>query len=108
MPTSHFSGQLLLPFLHLACAMGKVMNSSAKSIGAISMIVLIIAGGGVFSRVLNDSHVIEFIRFLSDSFQMIPLLIASVFRLAMGSATVTIITTAPIILPIAQHTGTSP
>ena len=33
-------------------SMDEVMNSSAKSIGAISMIVLIIAGGGAFSQVL--------------------------------------------------------
>lgn len=92
--------------------MTDVMNSSAKSIGAISMIVLIIAGGGAFSQVLNDSHVIEYIRSISDSLQMNPLfmafLIASVFRLAVGSATVATLTTAPIMLPIAQQTGTSP
>jgi Gnt-I system high-affinity gluconate transporter len=93
-------------------SMDDVMNSSAKSIGAISMIVLIIAGGGAFSQVLKDSHVIEYIRSISDSIQMNPLLmaflIASVFRLAVGSATVATLTTAPIMLPIAQHTGTSP
>ena len=92
--------------------MNDVMNSSAKSIGAISMIVLIIACGGAFSQVLNDSHVIEYIRSISDSMQMNPLfmafLIASIFRLAVGSATVATLTTAPIMLPIAQQTGTSP
>jgi H+/gluconate symporter-like permease len=92
--------------------MTDVMNSSAKSIGAISMIVLIIAGGGAFSQVLKDSHVIEYIRSFSDSIQMNPLfmafLIASIFRLAVGSATVATLTTAPIMLPIAQQTGTSP
>ena len=92
--------------------MSDVMNSSAKSIGAISMIILIIAGGGALSQVLKDSHVIEYIRSISDSIQMNPLLmafvIASVFRLAVGSATVATLTTAPIMLPIAQHTGTSP
>ena len=91
--------------------MDDVMNSSAKSIGAISMIILIIAGGGAFSQVLKDSHVIEYIRSISDSIQMNPLLmaflIASIFRLAVGSATVATLTTAPIMLPIAQQTGTS-
>jgi H+/gluconate symporter-like permease len=92
--------------------MDDVMNSSAKSVGAISMIVLIIAGGGAFSQVLKDSHVIEYIRSVSGSIQMNPLLmaflIASVFRLAVGSATVSTLTTAPIMLPIAQQMGTSP
>ena len=55
---------------------------------------------------------IEYIRSISDSLQMNPLLmaflIASVFRLAVGSATVATLTTAPIMLPIAQQTETSP
>jgi len=89
-----------------------VMNSSAKSIGAISMIVLIIAGGGAFSQVLKDSHVIEYIRSISDNIQMNPLLMAflisSIFRLATGSATVASLTTAPIMRPMAQQMGTSP
>lgn len=92
--------------------MDDVMNSSAKSIGAISMIVLIIAGGGAFSQVLKDSHVIEYIRSISGSIQMNPLLMAflisSIFRLATGSATVSSLTTAPIMLPMAQQMGTSP
>lgn len=93
-------------------SMDDVMNSSAKSIGAISMIVLIIAGGGAFSQVLKDSHVIEYIRSISDNIQMNPLLMAflisSIFRLATGSATVASLTTAPIMLPMAQQMGTSP
>ncbi len=92
--------------------MDDVMNSSAKSIGAISMIVLIIAGGGAFSQVLKDSHVIEYIRSISDNIQLNPLfmafLIASIFRLATGSATVSTLTTAPIMLPLAQKAGVSP
>lgn len=93
-------------------SMDDVMNSSAKSIGAIAMIMLIIAGGGAFSQVLKDSQVIEYIRSVSVNFHMNPLLmaflIASVFRLAVGSATVSTLTTAPIMLPIAQQAGTSP
>ena len=93
-------------------SMDEVMRSSAQSIGAVSMIVLIIAGGGAFSQVLKDSQVIEYIRSISSSFHMNPLimafLIASIFRLAVGSATVATLTTAPIMLPIIQQTGTSP
>jgi Gnt-I system high-affinity gluconate transporter len=92
--------------------MDDVMNSSANSIGAIAMIMLIIAAGGAFSQVLKDSQVIDYIRSISSNLQMNPLLmaflIASIFRLAVGSATVATLTTAPIMLPIAQQTGTSP
>ncbi len=93
-------------------SMDDAMNSASKSVGAVSMIVLIIAGGGAFSQVLKDGQVIEYIRSVSSSFQMNPLimafLIASIFRLAVGSATVSTLTTAPIMLPIMQQTGTSP
>jgi len=92
--------------------MEDAMKSSAQSIGAISMIMLIIAAGGAFSQVLKDSQVIEYIRSISGSMQMNPLLmaflVASIFRLAVGSATVATLTTAPIMLPIAQQSGASP
>jgi gluconate transporter len=90
----------------------EAMNSLSKSVGAVSMIVLIIAGGGAFSQVLKDSQAIEYIRSISASIHMNPLLmafvVASIFRLAVGSATVATLTTAPIMLPIMQQTGTSP
>ncbi len=107
---------VIVAILTLSLRNGKTMEdamkSSARSIGAISMIMLIIAAGGAFSQVLKDSHVIEYIRSISDSLEMNPLLmaflVASIFRLAVGSATVATLTTAPIMLPIAQHSGTSP
>ncbi len=93
-------------------SMDDVMTIATKSIGAISMIMLIIAAGGGFSQVLKDSNVIEYIRSVSDSFHMNPylmaFLVASIFRLAIGSATVATLTTAPIMFPIVQQTGASP
>jgi H+/gluconate symporter-like permease len=74
--------------------------------------VLIIAAGGGFSQVLKDSNVISYIRSISDTFHMNPLLmafvVASIFRLAIGSATIATLTTAPIMMPIVQQTGASP
>ncbi len=93
-------------------SMNYVMNAASGSIGAVSMIVLIIAAGGGFSQVLKDSNVIEYISSVSDTFHMNPLLmafiVASIFRLAIGSATVATLTTAPIMFPIAHQTGASP
>lgn len=92
--------------------MEDVMRSASASIGAVSMIILIIAGGGAFSQVLKDSQAIEYIRSISGSIHVNPLLmaflVASIFRLAVGSATVSTLTTAPIMLPIMQQSGTSP
>jgi H+/gluconate symporter-like permease len=93
-------------------SMEDVMTLAAKSIGAISMIVLIIAAGGGFSQVLKDSNVIAYIRSVSDNFHMNPyfmaFLVASIFRVAIGSATVATLTTAPIMVPVLQQTGASP
>ena len=93
-------------------SMNKVMATASASIGAVSMIVLIIAAGGGFSQVLKDGNVIAYIRSFSDTFHMNPYLmafvVASIFRLAIGSATIATLTTAPIMLPIVQQTGASP
>ncbi len=92
--------------------MANVMATASSSIGAVSMIVLIIAAGGAFSQVLKDSNVIAYIRSVSDIFHMNPylmaFLVASIFRLAIGSATIATLTTAPIMFPIVQQTGASP
>lgn len=92
--------------------MDELMKTLGQSAGAISMIILIIAGGGAFSQVLKDSHVNEYIRLQATGLHFNPLLlafmVAALFRLAVGSATVATMTTAPIMLPIAQQTGTSP
>lgn len=93
-------------------SMDELMKSMGNSIGPISMIILIIAAGGAFSQVLKDSHVNEYIKTIAGGIHINPLLlafsIAAIFRLAVGSATVATLTTAPIMLPIAQQTGISP
>jgi H+/gluconate symporter-like permease len=93
-------------------SMDELMKSTGNSVGAISMIILIIAAGGAFSQVLKDSHVNEYIKSIAAGIHINPLLmafsVAAVFRLAVGSATVATLTTAPIMLPIAQQTGISP
>jgi len=92
--------------------MDDLMQSAGKAVGAVSMIILIIGAGGAFSQVLRDSNVTEYIRSITSGIHMNPLLmafiIAAIFRLAIGSATVVTMTTAPIMLPIAQQTGISP
>jgi gluconate transporter len=92
--------------------MDDLMKIMATSIGAVSMIILIIGAGGAFSQVLKDSNVTGYIKTIATGLQMNPLLmafgIAAILRLAIGSATVSTLTTAPIVLPIAQQTGISP
>jgi H+/gluconate symporter-like permease len=83
-----------------------------KSVGAIAMIILIIAAGGAFSQVLKDSQVNAYIAEAAKGMTFNPLIlafsVAAVLRLAIGSATVATMTAAPIMLPVAIQSGISP
>jgi len=92
--------------------MPDLMKSLGKSVGAIAMIILIIAAGGAFSQVLKDSGVNEYIKEVASGIQFNPLIlgfsVAAVIRLAVGSATVATMTAAGILLPIVQGSGVMP
>lgn len=88
------------------------MDIVGESIGAIAMIVFIIAGGGAFKQVLVDSGVGQYISQLMTGTSLSPLLmcwtVAAVLRIALGSATVAAITTAGVVLPIINVTHADP
>jgi gluconate transporter len=89
-----------------------LMKSLGKSVGAIAMIILIIAAGGAFSQVLKDSGVNEYIKEVASGIDFNPLIlgfsVAAIIRLAVGSATVATMTAAGILLPIVQGSGIMP
>jgi Gnt-I system high-affinity gluconate transporter len=93
-------------------AMAELMGSLGKSVGAIAMIVMIIAAGGAFSQVLKDGGVSEYIGALAADMRFNPMLVgfcvAALIRLAVGSATVATMTAAGIVLPLAQQSGIAP
>ncbi len=89
-----------------------VMNIYGDSVKDIAMILLIIAGAGIFKQVLVDSKVaLEIAGLLSNS-SLSPLilgwLIAALIRVAVGSATVAGITAAGIVEQLVRDTNTSP
>jgi gluconate transporter len=92
--------------------MADLMKSMGKSVGAIAMIILIIAAGGAFSQVLKDSGVNEYIKDVATGIEFNPLIlafsVAAVIRLAVGSATVATMTAAGIVLPIVEGSGIRP
>jgi Gnt-I system high-affinity gluconate transporter len=92
--------------------MPELMKSLGKSVGAIAMIILIIAAGGAFSQVLKDSGVNEYIKEVASGIDFNPLIlgfsVAAIIRLAVGSATVATMTAAGILLPIVQGSGIRP
>jgi gluconate transporter len=89
-----------------------LMKALGKSVGAIAMIILIIAAGGAFSQVLKDSGVNEYIGEVASGIRFNPLVlgfcVAAILRLAVGSATVATMTAAGILLPIVQGSGIMP
>ena len=91
--------------------MKEVMDSLSKSVEAITMILLIIAGAGALKEVLIDSGVSLYIADLLKDSSISPLvlawLIATAIRVCVGSATVAGLTAAGIVLPLASGTGVS-
>ncbi|MFE0737535.1 GntP family permease [Streptomyces sp. NPDC058855] len=86
----------------------QVSTSSLKPVGNI---LLVVGAGGVFGAVLKASGVAQA---LSDTFRDVGLpvivlayLISLVLRVAQGSATVAIVTTAGIVLPLVEDGGHS-
>ena len=87
--------------------MKNIMQSFAKSISGITMILLIIAGAGALKQILVDSGVSNYIGGLLSESTLSPLLlgwlIATILRVSIGSATVAGLTTAGIVLPLVQN-----
>ena len=92
--------------------MSELMKAMGKSVGAIAMIILIIAAGGAFSQVLKDSGVNEYIKDVASGIEFNPLIlgfcVAAILRLAVGSATVATMTAAGVLLPIVSASGIKP
>ena len=92
--------------------MQAIMNIYSDSVKDIALILLIIAGAGIFKQVLVDSKVAHEIAGLLSNSSLSPLvlgwLIAALIRVAVGSATVAGITAAGIVEQLVKDTNTSP
>lgn len=92
--------------------MTEVMSSVSSAVAGITMVLLIIAGAGALKEVLIDSGVSDYIGDMMKDSAIPPLvlawLIATVIRIAVGSATVAGLTAAGIALPLLSGTDVSP
>jgi len=88
------------------------MESCAEGVKPMAMITMVIAAGGAFKEVLVASGIADYIGTITHGWTISPLIlawaIAALLRIAIGSATVTVVTAAGIILPLVQSTGASP
>jgi Gnt-I system high-affinity gluconate transporter len=89
-----------------------VMRSLEDAFKGISVILLIIAGSGVFMQVMRDGGVNTYIGTVLQDLAIPPLvlgwLIAAIIRVCIGSATVAGLTTVAIILPLLHNQSIHP
>ncbi|WP_348812847.1 gluconate:H+ symporter [Flavobacterium maritimum] len=92
--------------------MQDIMDKSGSALSSATMIIMIIAAGGAFKQVLIDSGIgTDLASFFKES-TLSPLilgwLIATIIRIALGSATVAGLTAAGIVQPLVLSSGISP
>ncbi|KRM71791.1 H+ gluconate symporter related permease [Lacticaseibacillus brantae DSM 23927] len=97
---------------HRKIATSQIMTTLEEAVKSIAMLLLVIGGGGAFKQVLIDGGVGESVKTLFSSVNISPLilgwLIAVVLRVALGSATVSALTAAGLVLPLMTGAGVDP
>lgn len=110
-PTVALLISLLLTVLLLQQPLEKAMLLCVEGAKSVAIILLIIGAGGAFKQILVDSSVGEAIKGATAGWNVSPLvlgwLVAALFRIALGSATVAALTTSGIVLPLITP-GVSP
>lgn len=94
---------LLLSIALLKLKITTAMDDCAEGVKSVAMIILIIAAGGAFKQIIIDSHIGDGIQSIASSLKISPLilgwLIAALFRVVLGSATVAGLTASALVLP---------
>ena len=107
---------LLVSFYTFGTARGmtflQIQKHGDASLLLIASILLILGAGGAFSKVLIESGAGNYIAELAKQFHLNPIvfgwLVATLIRVATGSATVAMTTAAGIVAPLTLQTGVSP
>jgi Gnt-I system high-affinity gluconate transporter len=93
-------------------SMKGVMAVYVDAVKDIAMILLIIAGSGIFKQVMDESGISTSLAGVMQQLPVHPLilgwLIAAIIRMCIGSATVAALTAAGVIMPLAAQTGVNP
>ena len=90
------------------CGLGadRILKFADACLAPAASVLLVIAAGGGFSRVLNDSGIAKALATVGEGMHLSPLLlgwlIAGMLRVSVGSATVSVTTAAGIMLPIVK------
>jgi Gnt-I system high-affinity gluconate transporter len=111
---------LLLTLLVAMWAFGPRIGRSLAEVGAsckeaaqaMAMILLVIGAGGAFKNVLVEGGTSDYIKDATDGWSVSPIvlawLIAAILRVALGSATVAVVTASGVALPLLAGSGAHP
>ncbi|WP_046729945.1 gluconate:H+ symporter [Streptomyces humi] len=90
----------------------EVARSCREAASAMAMILLVIGAGGAFKQVLVDGGIADYIKDFTDGWSVSPILlawlIAAILRVALGSATVAVVTASGVVLPMLAGSGVHP
>lgn len=93
-------------------SLSDVSASCTSAAQAMAMILLVIGAGGAFKNVLVEGGISDHIKDTTDTWSISPLvlawLIAVILRIALGSATVAVVTASGIVLPLLAGSGVHP
>lgn len=90
-------------------SLAEVSTSCREAAQAMAMILLVIGAGGAFKNVLVEGGISDYIKDASDNWSVSPIilawLIAVILRVALGSATVAVVTASGVALPLLAGSG---
>lgn len=93
-------------------SLADVSASCASAAQAMAMILLVIGAGGAFKNVLVEGGISDYIKDVTEHWPISPIilawLIAAILRVALGSATVAVVTASGVVLPLLAGSGTHP
>lgn len=89
----------------------RIEKAASASLGPVALVLLVTGAGGVFGEVLEQTGAGQALADILGTTSLptivLAFLIATALRVALGSKTVAIVTTAPIVAPLVQEVGLS-
>ncbi|EFL34954.1 high-affinity gluconate transporter [Streptomyces viridochromogenes DSM 40736] len=93
-------------------SLADVAASCTSAAQAMAMILLVIGAGGAFKNVLVEGGISDYIKDATDGWSISPIvlawLVAVILRIALGSATVAVVTASGVALPLLAGSGAHP
>ncbi|MFG2175997.1 gluconate:H+ symporter [Streptomyces niveus] len=93
-------------------SLADVSASCCSAAQAMAMVLLVIGAGGAFKNVLVEGGIADYIKDVTDTWSISPIvlawLIAVILRVALGSATVAVVTASGVVLPLLAGSGVHP